>query len=98
MQTKFITNIIRSEISVQLLKAIVAAIIVGWIFLITPSGYGSEEASAWENFDMVYAVVTPLMRNKITLTFLAAATSSMVLEVFKQNPFLKEWLIEFGLD
>ncbi|HBF93069.1 MAG TPA: hypothetical protein DDX13_05335 [Marinobacter adhaerens] len=98
MQTKFITNIIRSEISVQLLKAIVAAIIVGWIFLIAPSGYGSEEASAWENFDTVYAVVTPLMRNKITLTFLAAATSCMVLEVFKQNPFLKEWLIEFGLD
>ena len=98
MQTTSITNIIRSEVFVQLLKVSVAAIIVGWIFLITPSGYGSEEASAWENFDTVYAVVMPLMRNKITLTFLAAATSCMVLEVIKQNPFLKEWLIEFGLD
>ena len=45
MQTKTITNIIRSEICVQLLKAIVAAMIVGWIFLVTPSGYGSEEAA-----------------------------------------------------
>lgn len=98
MQPKIITNIIRSEIFVQLLKSILAAIILGWIFLMTPSGYGSEEASAWDNFDTVYAVVTPLMRNKITLTFLAAATSCMVLEAIKQNPFLREWLVEFGLD
>ncbi|KPQ01666.1 hypothetical protein [Marinobacter sp. HL-58] len=94
MQANMIKNIIDSEIVVQSLKATAAASVIAFLFVIIPSIYSPEVASAWDSFDTVFAVVMPLLKSKINLTFLAASTGCMLVEVLKQNPFIKDWLEE----